>query len=160
MKVAFGPGIFETMRNKPIYCAGVIAGTQKQLSDLFMNVYLLCRGCPAHIAGGGGPDQSALNILLSLSSYSTIEKLTPLDAFVFHAGTSREAIMAGSGAIGESYLRDPGVLAIYNNTMVNAGAIWKNGQVCTPFEDPYCIVHQYDRVPEWKAAFLKRFGAK
>ena len=157
MQIAFGKMMYEEVAKKPIYCAGVIGGTRKTFSDLCLNIFLLCRGCPSTVPGGGGPDQAALNLLLA-TTYSWATKLSVLDGFVCHAGTTIDAIEAGSGEIGEQCLFDPSKLDGYRRSLIHNGPSLLNGQVSTAFGVPYSIVHQYDRVPLWKEKMLQRYG--
>lgn len=156
LQLSFGASIYESLKDNPIYCAGVIAGKHKAVVDLFLNIFLLCRGTADSIPGGGGPDQAALNVLLSLDAYKTDTKfLRTTDAFVCHAGTSLHAIASGSGGIGAEFMKDNGVIEDFKENMLDADCIMKDGLVCTAKGVPYCIVHQYDRVTEWKKDMKK-----
>lgn len=159
LQMSFGPQFYEILKESPIYCAGVIAGTRKTIQDLAANVFLVSRGGPAFVSGGGGPDQAALNIVLNMQPWDSLTAfLTTEDSFVAHCGTSWEAIKAGSGAIGEEFVQ----LHTVTEEQVKARFIgpdlqFINGEVCDPAGKPYCIVHQYDRVPEWKRAILEKY---
>ena len=156
LKMSFGPTIYENLKDNPIYCAGVIAGKAKSVTDLFMNIFLLCRGTSDIIPGGGGPDQAALNVLLSLDAYkSNTALLKTTDSFVCHVGTSIHAIKSGSGGIGQEFMKNAGVINTYKEEMLGPDCIMKDGLVCTESGEPYCIVHQYDRVSEWKDIMSK-----
>lgn len=159
MMLSFGPMIYERMKDNPIYCAGVLAGKRKTMLDFCLNLFLICRGSPAYVSGGGGPDQSAINLLLSMSPYSEVTKFaTTNDPFVCHAGTTIAAIKSGSGAIGISYLQDPSVLDKYQKNLIDGEPKLVNDTVCTPDGIPYCIVHQYDRVNEWKSIIQQKYA--
>ena len=155
LQQAFGPYFLETHGNNEIYCAGVIAGKRDTIRDLSLNVWLICHGLNPHVPGGGGPDQAALNILLQMESYKHKTNFTnPSDRWVVHVGTSMPAIKAGSGGIGEEYKINPNihlpfVREIDYNVINNE--IHVNGKKVT-------IVHQWDRVPEWKELFTNKFG--
>jgi len=155
LQQAFGPYFLETHGDNEIYCAGVIAGNRNAMRDLALNVWLICHGLNPHVPGGGGPDQAALNILLHTDAYTIQTNFTnPTDGWVVHAGTSLPAIKAGSGGIGEEYRRNPNIDLPFvhdiNYTVSNnEGHV--NGKKVT-------IVHQWDRVPEWKELFTNKFG--
>lgn len=158
MLQAFGPLLYDQMKDRPIYCAGVIAGAKKSIMDFFMNVFLLCRGAPAHVAGGGGPDQAALNITLNFDVFKNITNfMNPEDDFAIHAGTTLAAIKSGSGDIGQTYIRNPAILNTYEQKLLYNEPVFKDGMVCTPDGRPYCIVHQYDRVNEWRDVLDKKY---
>lgn len=155
MKMAFGEYFLESKSNDEIFCAGVIAGRREQISDLFLNVWLVCRGLNPHIPGGGGPDQAALNIILDMVQYRNSTLFSnPTSGWVLHAGTSLPAIQAGSGGIGEAYARDPNMSLPFvrklDVDMVDA-KVNVNGS-------PVAIVHQWDRVPEWKKIVEEKYG--
>lgn len=162
MKVAFGDYFFDVVKNRDIYCAGVIAGRLDAIKDLFLNLWLVCKGLNPHVPGGGGPDQAALNILLTNGVYSYMTRFTnPVDAWVCHAGTTWPAIQAGSGAIGQVYMQDKTFNV--NDKYIIPAEFELSGNdvyVIDPRRDreKICVIHQWDRVPEWKERFEKRFG--
>lgn len=158
MLQAFGPLLYEQMKNEPIYCAGVIAGEKKSIMDFFLNVFLMCRGAPAHVAGGGGPDQAALNITLNLDVFKNITRFAnPEDDFAVHAGTTLAAIKSGSGDIGQTYKQNPAILNTYKQKLLYNEPVFRDDMVCTPDGRPYCIVHQYDRVNEWRDVLDRKY---
>jgi hypothetical protein len=158
MMQAFGPILYEKCKDLPIYCAGVIAGEKRAILDLFMNIFLMCRGAPSEVPGGGGPDQAALNILLSFDAFRKQTRYSdPEDDFVIHAGTTTHAIKSGSGDIGFTYMHDPSVLHTYESKLLHREPVMIDGQVCTYDGLPYCIVHQWDRVNEWREIIEKKY---
>lgn len=155
LKQVFGDFFFDTNKAKEIYCAGVIAGTRMALKDFALNIWLICRGLNPHVPGGGGPDQAAMNVLLGTDPYLFSTIFTdPTKGWVVHAGTSRPAIEAGSGGIGEEYLKNPNMpLPFVRDVIytVNNGEVFANGEKLT-------IVHQWDRVPQWRTIFEEKYG--
>lgn len=159
MNLAFGPKLYEMVENRPIYCAGVIAGTRQAFADLCLNVFMLCRGSDSHTQGGGGPDQAALNILLNLEAYWSITNFTtPRENGIVHLGTTLPAILSGAGTIGEAYMRDPSLLDKFKETMLYEETKINDDLVCNYKDEPYCIVHQYDRVKGLKEKIHAKFG--
>lgn len=155
LKQVFGDYFYEQNKAKEIFCAGVIAGTRMALKDLALNIWLICRGLNPHVPGGGGPDQAALNVALGLEPYKYDTLFTnPTKGWVVHAGTSLPAIKAGSGGIGEEYLKNPNMSLPFvkdiNYTFVN-GEVYANDSKVT-------VVHQWDRVPEWRVTFEEKYG--
>lgn len=152
---AFGEYFYERKKDDAIYCAGVIAGGLMSMEDFCLNVWLVCRGLNPYVEGGGGPDQAAMNILLGMEiySYSTFFS-DPTLGWVVHAGTSMPAIKAGSGGIGQAYLANPTIELPFINTIdydVDGDRIRANGVELT-------VVHQWDRVPEWKSVVEAKYG--
>lgn len=159
MKLCYGETIFNMMQNEPIICAGVIAGWRPVVADLCLQIFLMCGGVPHHVPGGGGPDQAALNLLMKSRIYTTHTHTTNANEdFILHAGTTMKAIEAGSGGIGEAARQDPSLLDVYRKKALWAEPIFEDGVVKTAQGVPYCIVHQYDRVPELKEHFAKMYG--
>lgn len=155
LKQVFGDFFFDTNKAKEIYCAGVIAGTRMALKDFALNIWLICRGLNPHVPGGGGPDQAAMNVLLGTDPYLFSTIFTdPTKGWVVHAGTSRPAIEAGSGGIGEEYLKNPNMPLPFVRDIVytvNNGEVFANDEKLT-------IVHQWDRVPQWRTIFEEKYG--
>lgn len=157
LKKAFGEYFYENLKDHPINCAGVIAGTFEDMSDLCLTIWLVCRGLNPHVQGGGGPDQAAMNILLDTVVHKYTTFFTdPTNGWVTHAGTSIDAIRAGSGGIGESYRQNPNMALpfltdIEYSVGVEDGKIRANDKELT-------ILHQWDRVPAWKALVEEKYG--
>lgn len=147
----FGEDAYKLLKTKEIICAGAIAGGAGILSELFTQLYFMAFKFPYYIPGGGGADQSALNIILKSVAWE--RNVRNLPEFCLHAGTTTQAIEAGSGSIGREYT---------------------NGRKVSPYRDERCsikgeyiansltvdfpaIIHQYDRVPEWKEFIRNKF---
>ena len=158
MLMSFGPLIHHRMLDKKVYCAGVIAGKKDYVLDLFRNIFMMCRGSQAEIPGGGGPDQAALNICLTLKPYADITDFSNTeDSWVAHLGTSMPAILSGSGGIGEQYVRDPSSLNTFKSAMLNNDPVMVGNLVCNQLGEAFHIVHQYDRVTKWKPILEKKY---
>jgi len=155
IKQSFGQYFYEQMENEEIFCAGVIAGKYASLTDFCLNLWLICKGTNPQIPGGGGPDQAALNILISMEYMSYITMRTnPADGWVVHGGTSIDAVRAGSGGIGQAYKQNPQMDLPFIHDIVydvNDKIIRANGNKLS-------IVHQWDRVPEWKTLVEEKYG--
>ena len=155
MKQSFGQYFYDQMENREIFCAGVIAGKFASIADFCLNLWLICRGSNPQIPGGGGPDQAAMNMLLSMEHISHItNKTNPTDGWVVHAGTSMPAIEAGSGGIGQAYRQNPNMELPFVHDVdytLNNGGVFVNGKEVT-------ILHQWDRVPEWKRIVEEKYG--
>lgn len=153
---SFGEYFYDRIKDERIICAGVIAGTLEDVRDLCLHLWLICRNMNQHIPGGGGPDQAALNIMLD----SVVHKYTtfftdPVNGWVVHAGTTIDAVRAGSGGIGEAYLKDPSInLPFVSNIEYSV----ENNKILAN-DKPITIVHQWDRVPAWKKLIEENYGS-
>lgn len=152
---AFGEYFFERKKDDPIFCAGVIAGELESIKDFCLNLWLICRGLNPYVEGGGGPDQAAMNIMLDLEAYHFSTFFTnATHGWVLHSGTSMPAIQAGSGGIGEAYRMNPNMKIDFVEDMeysVQDDAIHINDKRVT-------VLHQWDRVPEWRDLISKIYG--
>ena len=138
MKAAYGPNLYEFMSDKTIYNAGTISGCFDVVRDLALNVYLVSKYGPVH-----NPDQSAYNIILNLEPFRSITKFTSADeGWACQAGTTV----------------DPSKINKYRSLLSDREPIMENGIVYTSDGLKYAIVHQYDRVPEWKKKILSRLN--
>jgi hypothetical protein len=131
---SFGALIHEHNKENLIYNAGTISGKFDTMSDLFLNIYMLCNSTNHFTEGGGGPDQAALNILLNMKSYKDITNFA----------MSEDGYAAQLGTTG------PQIAGKYGNKLVEKNPILVDNMICTSEGVPFSIVHQYDRVPEWK----------
>jgi len=142
MYLSFGPLIAETMQERPIYNAGVIAGKFQPMLDMFTNIFLASGGAPANVPGGGGPDQAALNILSSLHAYENIMQ--------YSMSESGWAAQLGTTV-------DPSKVESFKPFLMEESPILVGDQVCTSTGKPHVIVHQYDRVPEWRKVIEAKY---
>lgn len=157
MQKSFGEYFYENIKSEQIVCAGVLAGTIEDIKDLCLNIWLITRQMQHHVEGGGGPDQAALNIILDMVTHRYTTLFTdPTSGWVVHAGTSIDAIRAGSGGIGEAYLRDPNIeLPFVKDIEYSIGV--EDGKIYAD-EKQLTIVHQWDRVPLWQALVEEKYG--
>jgi hypothetical protein len=141
---SFGPLVYEQHKTNTIINCGVLAGTFSHFMGLCKSIYLMSHGTVQHVPGGGGPDQAALNLLLSTEAYKECTMVTThADAWACQAGTTMDPNKIDSYRphITESLPR------FYPGT----------GEVMNASGEPYTLVHQWDRVPEIRAAVEKRY---
>lgn len=133
MYLAFGEEAYDKVKDNTIYNAGVIAGTQEYLKDLFFSIYKLCESRPQYVHGGGAPDQAAYNLLLSTSPYKAVTKYIDHDlGWACQTGT----------------VADPN--KNYSKVNVSSNPVFKDNKVKTSFDRDFYIVHQYNRNSTWK----------
>lgn len=135
---SFGPLVYEQHKTNTIINCGVLAGTFNHFMGLCKTVYLLSHGTVQHVPGGGGPDQAALNILLSTEAYKDCTTVTR------HGGN-------WTAQLGTTM--DPNKINGYRPHITEALPVFnkETGFVENCYGEPYTIVHQWDRVPEVRA---------
>lgn len=133
MQLSFGSVIYDFMKDKQVYNAGAIAGKFQTFIDLCKTIYLSCGASPVHVPGGGGPDQAALNVLLTTKAYKDITNFAKSS----DGWAAQLEIMANPHKIEKlkDFITEPRLQI-------------KDGEVYTHDNKKYCIVHQYDVVPE------------
>lgn len=139
---SFGPLIYDNSEDNMIFNAGTISGKFDTMLDLFLNIYMLCNGTTHFVEGGGGPDQAALNVLLSLEPYKRITNFS----------MSEDGYAAQLGTTG------PQIFEKYGDKLIEKPPMMKDGLVCTSEGKPFSIVHQYDRVPSWKQVIEAKYA--
>jgi hypothetical protein len=136
MREAFGTAIFNYMSERVVWNCGSLAGEAALVRDLALPLYLCSRAVTYS-------DQSALNILLSLTPYRDLTR--------FDDGTGGWACQAATMVRSAR-----GVELSYQ--FRGHEPLFDGDTVYTSTGRPFCVVHQYDRIPAWKIALEKRFG--
>ena len=139
---SFNPVIYENYKNKLIANAGVMAGYYEYMKDLFLNIFLTCGGAPKQVEGGGGPDQAAYNILINSKVYESVVNFCNSDS----------GWAAQLGTIG------PQVRDRFGQYIVDTPPVLKGDEVCTSSGEPFTVVHQYNRVPEWRDIIWNKYN--
>lgn len=157
LTLSFGEEIYNTFKDRQIICAGVVAGDYNSMVSLCLQVFLVCRGSAPHTQGGGGPDQAALNIILHSDGFGDF--VADTGAFV-HLGTHSEAIKAGSGDIGLQYKMTgklPTEHYLFPEAIINK--IGDDYFIISPATGrEYPIIHQYNRIPDLKEYYERKFA--
>lgn len=142
LQKSFGSAVYDENQNNLIVNAGTLSGDFDTMLDLFFNVFMFCSGVPHHIDGGGGPDQAAVNVLLNMSPYKNLVKIA----------MSEEGYAAQLGTTG------PQVVNVMGTNLVEKSPILVGDTVCTSEGMVFPIVHQYDRVPNWKSIIENKYA--
>jgi hypothetical protein len=131
------------MLDKVVYNAGAIAGEFESFLDLCHNIFLACGGSPVNVPGGGAADQSALNVLLSMKHFSDITNFAKSS----DGWAAQLEIMANPNKIEKlkEFITEPRLKI-------------ENGEVFTHDNKKYCIVHQYDVVPELSKHIREKYA--
>jgi hypothetical protein len=112
-------------------CAGVIGGDAKYVRDLCMSTFRFAvSSLVVSRAPGQTPDQAALNLTLRSLLTDLFYETTHKDAWVTHLGVCMEEE--------------------HKDLLLDTIPKLKNGLVVNANDEPFCIVHQYDRFPEFR----------
>jgi hypothetical protein len=131
----FGPIVLETAKDWTIYNVGVVVGKSRDMMGLFLTLYNMTVG--RYIPS----DQSAYNILVNETMPRNFLKTQHSDGWACQCGT----------------VLDP-EKAHYVPYLVDTQPRVVNGVVLSmPYEKPFHIVHQWDRVPEIKQIVESKF---
>ena len=136
----FGPQIYEDFKNHTIFNVGVLAGHGYAMKDLMMNIFASCLHRPIKIC-----DQSTFNFLISQHPYLKTSKYTKSeDGWACQLGTTA----------------DPSKIEQFRPVLLEPSPKMEDDKVVTSTGIEYTIVHQYDRVPEWKKIIEAKYDDK
>lgn len=131
------PMEWEWLQDKVSYCAGTIVGKGYALKDLFIEIY---RWSLTTANVGQLSDQAAFNILINLNHFKEIVQfVNQEDGFVTQLGT----VLAKKDVFMDKLLEP---------TPIIVGDVIKNQK-----GNPFCLVHQYDRIPKLKEHLYKKY---
>ena len=138
LKQTYGPSIYNLFKDNEIYNVGTIGGKSEYVKDLVFNIFSNAINRPIPIV-----DQAVYNVLIQTQPYK--------DVTLFAQQKQGWACQAGTVA-------DPSKIESFRPHLTEAEPIFEDGLVKTSEGVPFCIVHQYDRVPEWKKFVVQKFG--
>lgn len=131
-KHCYGEELFELVKTREIYNAGSMAGEFNVFKDFSLAVHLAATNAQHNPT----PDQAAVNLILSLEPFKSITKFNDHDInWACECGTTV----------------DPSKIDKFRLNLVTPEPYFDGLLVRTSNGDPYCMVHQYNRVPEWKS---------
>lgn len=137
LKNAFGDYFFNVFKDNEIYNVGVWGGEAQYVKDMALSIFLMSLNRPIPIV-----DQATFNVILATQPWQDITSFCNADeGFACHAGT----------------LADPSKMEFFRSFLVAGEPTYKDNIVCDEHGEPFCIVHQYDRVPEWKEYISKKY---
>jgi hypothetical protein len=128
----FGPYIHDIFKENEIYNVGVLAGKGDAMRDLALNIFLACVGKPIKIC-----DQSTFNVMISMNPY--------LKTSLYAKSEDGWACQLGTTV-------DPSKIDQFQQFLLERSPKMENDKVVTANyrQQEFSIVHQYDRVPEWR----------
>jgi hypothetical protein len=130
--------VHELFKNNKIYNVGTIGGDAEYVKDLVFNIFTNATNRPIPIV-----DQAVYNVLLQTQPYK--------DVTLFADQWLGWACQAGTTV-------DPSKINAFRPYLVEKEPIFKDGKVLTSLGHPFSIVHQYDRVPEWKQFVMEKYN--
>ena len=126
----YGPYVHNLFKDNIIYNVGTIGGESEYVKDLVFNIFTNAINRPIPIV-----DQAVYNVLIQTVPYKDVTYFAyQLDGWACQAGTTV----------------DPSKIEKFRPFLTEAEPNFIDGVVLTSLGQPFCIVHQYDRVPEWK----------
>lgn len=141
----YGPYIYDIFKDNIIYNVGTIGGKSEYVKDLVFNIFSNAINRPIPIV-----DQAVYNVLMNTQPYKSITLFaSQADGWACQAGTTV----------------DPSKIETFRPHLTESEPIWENGKVLTGQDSeystkgtPFCIVHQYDRVPQWKKFVQEKYN--
>lgn len=138
MMQAYGPYIYERFKNSLICCCGVIGGTSEYMKDMVFNIFVNGINRPIPIV-----DQVVFNMLIQTQPYKDVTYSAPQStAWTCQAGT----------------MADPTKVEQFEPNWLELPPTIENNKILTADGEEFYIVHQYDRVPEWKKMVQEKYG--
>lgn len=134
----YGPYIHEEFKEKEIFNVGVIGGYASYVKDLVLQIFINAINRPIPIV-----DQAVFNFMMHTHPWSDITfKAKQQDGWACHAGTTA----------------DPSKINSFRPNLLESEPLFINGEVLTHSKKLFTIVHQYDRIPEWKKFVEEKYG--
>jgi hypothetical protein len=134
---AYGDYIYDKFKNNEIYNVGTIGGESEYVKDMMFNIFSNATNRPIPIV-----DQAVYNVLIHTQPYKDIVKFAQQkDGWACQAGTTV----------------DPSKIEQFRPFLTEEEPTFKDGVVLTSKGEPFALVHQYDRVPEWKKFIEEKY---
>jgi hypothetical protein len=136
----YGQGIYEDFKNNTIFNVGVLAGRGHAMRDLALQLFLNCINRPIPIV-----DQAVFNVMISRHPYvKTSMYMKSEEGWACQLGTTA----------------DPSKIDSFRPHLLEPSPKLDGDKVVTSTGIEYTIVHQYDRVPEWKKVIEAKYDDK
>ena len=138
---AYGPYVHEQFKENEIFNVGTFGGYSEYVKDMVFNIITNALNRPIPIC-----DQAVYNVLINTQPYKDIVQFQPHD--------SGWAIQAGTTV-------DPSKINEFRPKLVCKEPTFEDGYFLNLPGNPaskFAIVHQYDRVPQWKKFVQEKYG--
>jgi hypothetical protein len=134
---AYGPYVHEQFKNNEIYNVGTIGGVSEYVKDMVFNILFNAINRPIPIC-----DQAVYNVLIQTQPFKGVTYFAKqLDGWACQAGTTV----------------DPSKIESFRPHLLEPEPKFEDGIVKTSLGRPFAIVHQYDRVPQWKEHIKQKY---
>jgi hypothetical protein len=134
----FGQFFHNIFKENEIFNVGVLAGRGFAMRDLAAMIFTMSVNRPIPIV-----DQSTFNFMISQEPYkSTARYCRSEDGWACQLGTTA----------------DPSKIDQFKPFLLEPSPQMVDGKVVTSTGKEFTIVHQYDRIPEWRAIIEKKYG--
>jgi hypothetical protein len=135
---AYGPYVYQHFKDNEIFNVGTIGGVSEYVKDLVFNILINAINRPIPIC-----DQAVYNVMLQTQPFKDVTYFAKqLDGWACQAGTTV----------------DPSKINSFRPNLLEPEPKFENGIVKTSLDRTFAIVHQYDRVPEWKKYVQEKYG--
>jgi hypothetical protein len=137
----FGEYFYDEVKDKEVQNVGILAGTSYYIKDLCFALYQMSLNRPDWVA-----DQAAYNMLIHHEPWTSLASKCDLqDCWVINAHVT-------------NYDREKEKFAPF---LMDVPPILENGQIVHgKTKVPFYIIHQYDRVKEWKKFYEEKYDVK
>lgn len=135
LKQSYGPYVYEQFKNNVIYNVGTFGGVSEYVKDMVFNIFTNAINRPIPIC-----DQAVFNVLIGTQPFKDVIRTTV--SWACEAGT----------------VADPTKIDYFRPNLLCYEPVFKDGLVLTQDRHVFPIVHQYDRVPEWKKFVMEKYG--
>lgn len=132
---AYGPYIHDRFKENEIFNVGTFGGRYEYVKDMVFNIFTNAINRPIPIC-----DQAVFNVLINTQPFKDVILRT--NDWACEAGT----------------VVDPSKIGQFRPNLLCDEPMFDNGIVWTSNREIFPIVHQYDRVPEWKKFVQEKYG--
>jgi hypothetical protein len=137
---AYGPYVHNLFKGETIYNVGVLGGSAEYMKDLVFNIFTNGTNRPIPIV-----DQAVFNVLINTQPYNAVVMKADMNTgWACQAGT----------------VADPSKIETFRPNLLEEEPVMEDGIVKTSKGKVFYIVHQYDRVPEWKKFIQLKYKQK
>ena len=134
LKQSYGPYVYELFKNNTIYNVGTFGGVSEYVKDMVFNIFTNAINRPIPIC-----DQAVFNVLVNTQPFK--DACVRTDYWACEAGT----------------VADPSKIEQFRPNLECYEPVFEDGVVMTHDRYVFPIVHQYDRVPEWKKFVQEKY---
>ena len=133
----YGPYVHDSFKNNEIYNVGTIGGVSEYVKDMVFNILFNAINRPIPIC-----DQAVYNVLIQTQPFKGVTYFAKqLDGWACQAGTTV----------------DPSKIESFRPHLLEPEPKFEDGIVKTSLGRTFAIVHQYDRVPQWKEHIKQKY---